>query len=123
MSERVCLIVDDEPAIRTYLRAILEREHVQSLEAENAAQALRIVQELDGRLDFVVSDIHMPGDMNGMDLAHSIRYRFPAIPVILISGYTNQLDHSGFELVSKPFLTEAILKAVKRALDTNGRPE
>jgi hypothetical protein len=40
MSERVCLIVDDEPAIRTYLRAILEREHVLSLEAAARAKGV-----------------------------------------------------------------------------------
>ena len=46
MSDRICLIVDDEQAIRTYLRAILQRERIQSLEADTAAQALSIIHKL-----------------------------------------------------------------------------
>ena len=53
MSDRICLIVDDEPSIRTYLRAILQRERIQSLEADNAAQALSIIHKLGGRLDLI----------------------------------------------------------------------
>lgn len=46
--ERTCLIVDDEPAIRAYLAAILRREQYLTLEAENAVQAFKLVQKLNG---------------------------------------------------------------------------
>ena len=90
MSDLICLLVDDASSIRTYLRAILERERFNCLEAENAARALRIAQKLGGRIDLIISDIKMPGDMDGVDLAHSIRNTYPDLPVILISGYTEQ---------------------------------
>jgi DNA-binding NtrC family response regulator len=117
VSDRVCLIVDDEPTIRRYIGAILEGERLRSLEADNAGQALRIVQRLGGRLELVISDIHMPGDMNGVDLAYSLRNAFPALPVILISGYGDQIEHGGFDFIPKPFSVERILDAVKRAMD------
>ena|SRR5690349_18271438 len=86
MVDRVCLIVDDEQAIRGYFRAILARDCVDVLEAKTVAEALKIVEKFGSHLDLVVSDIKMPGDMNGVDLACSIHNSFPALPVILISG-------------------------------------
>jgi DNA-binding NtrC family response regulator len=120
MSDHICLIVDDEPLIRTYVRVILEGEKLQTVEANNAAEAMRIVQKLGGRLDLVVSDIKMPGDIDGIDLAYSIRNCFPSIPVILISGYADEdsIRNAGltFELIRKPFVPETLTKAARRAL-------
>lgn len=73
MSDRICLIVDDEPAIRGFLRVVLKQHFLQFLEAENATDALRMIHKVGGRLDLLVSDINMPGDVNGLDLAHSVR--------------------------------------------------
>jgi DNA-binding NtrC family response regulator len=118
MPDRICLIVDEEPSIRAYLRAILQRERIQSLEADNAPQALRIIQKLNGRLDLIVCDIKMPGEMDGIDLAYSVRQSFPGVPVILISGYADvdavKQAASSFEFIQKPFVPEAILVAVKK---------
>jgi len=119
MPDRICLIVDDEPAIRSFLRAILERRQIQVVEAENATDALRLLQKLGGRVDLIVSDIVMPGDLSGLDLAHSVRHTFPAIPVILFSGYSKDAkDAAGFEFIPKPFMAEAILSAVERAMNS-----
>jgi two-component system cell cycle sensor histidine kinase/response regulator CckA len=117
MPERICLIVDDEPAIRQFLRIILERRRIQVVEAENATDALRVLQKLGCRVDLIVSDIVMPGDFSGTDLAHSVRHTFPAIPVILFSGYCQEAkDAAGFDFIPKPFVPETILSAVERAL-------
>jgi two-component system cell cycle sensor histidine kinase/response regulator CckA len=122
MREYICLVVDDEPAIRAYLRAILQLERFQCLEANNAAQALRIVQKLDGRLDLVLTDIRMPGEMDGVDLAYSVQTLFPGVPVVLISGYADadgaQRISSKFEVIRKPFVPESILAAVKKAVES-----
>ncbi len=48
MRDGVCFIVDDEPVIRKYLRRMLERIEIQSLEADNAVEALRLLQKLGG---------------------------------------------------------------------------
>jgi DNA-binding NtrC family response regulator len=119
MSERICLIVDDDPAIRTYLKRILDEEHLQSLEAETAEEGMRIVQRLNGNLDLVVSDITMPGDMDGMDLACAIRLTYPSVSVILISGYAENLrsvSAAGFEVIRKPFVPGTILNAARKAM-------
>lgn len=114
MSERICLIVDNEPTIRTLLRTILTFRKLQTVEAESATHAWTIVQELRGRLDLIVSEISISGDMNGLNLAHCVRNVFPSIPVILISAYND--NGGGFNLIVKPFGPETILKAVDEAM-------
>lgn len=112
------LIVDDEDCIRSYLKTILKRESFQVLEAETAPQAYRLIQQLNGGLDLILTDWSMPGDMDGLDLAHAIRNSFPAIPVILMSGY--QLDSTKpigeFTFIEKPFKPEVILNAIEKAI-------
>jgi DNA-binding NtrC family response regulator len=102
MKERVCLVVDDEPAIRAYLKNILARANVQTLEASNAIQALRILQKAGTGIDLVVTDIEMAGEMDGVDLAHSVRNSHPSLPVILISGRHDGVAGGRFPFVQKP---------------------
>ena len=73
MGDRVCLVVDDEPAIRAYITTILQSTGIQSLEAENAVEALRILQRLGGQIDLLITDIQVPGDMDGVPLRTSGR--------------------------------------------------
>jgi len=105
------LVVDDEPSVRRYVSTILQREDFQTLEAEDGAHALQIVEDLDGGLDLIVSDIQMPNG-DGLSLAHAVKDSFPAVPVILISGYATQDD--GFEFLQKPFVPSVLVKAVRK---------
>ena len=117
MSERICLLVDDEPAIRNLLKIVLEVAGFKSLEAESARQALRIVRDLGGALDLVVTDIVIAGDMTGIDLVNAIRDSFPSIRLIVMSG--SDFQHQGvqvrnFEFIPKPFHVDTMLRAVQR---------
>ncbi len=111
MSARVCLVVDDEPAIRMYLCVILQRTGIQTLEAENAVEALRVLRRFGGEIDLLISDIHMPGDMDGLDLAYVVRNLYSRLPVILISGDV-EIAPRDFTFIRKPFRAEAILNAI-----------
>jgi CheY-like chemotaxis protein len=117
--EKACLVVDDEPSIRGYVKTILQAEGFQVVEADNAPLAFRLVQKLNGGLDLIVADVNMPGEMDGLDLAYAVRDAFPAIPVILMSGYampdSTKRPLGEFLLIEKPFKPEAILRAVKKA--------
>lgn len=121
MSDLICLLVDDEPFVRNYLQDVLKRKHFKCLEAGNAREAMRIVQKLEGRIDLIVSDIKMPGDMDGLDLAHFVRKAFTHLPVILVSGYADdEHDSADFQFVQKPFVPEAILRSVEKAIGSLG---
>ena len=107
----VSLVVDDEESVRQYVSTILQREHFQTLEAEDGVHALQIVQDLGGGLDLIVSDIQMPrGD--GLSFAHAVKRSFPAIPLILVSGYAT--PDADFDFVQKPFKPATLVRAVRK---------
>jgi DNA-binding NtrC family response regulator len=115
MDKHLCLIVDDESAIRSYLSVILRNERIQSLEAESAVEALRILHKLGDEIDLLITDIQMPGDMDGVDLAYSAKNLLPFLPVILMSGFAEKAPN-GFAFVSKPFQVDQILNAIEKAM-------
>jgi DNA-binding NtrC family response regulator len=115
MDNRVCLVVDDEPVIRKYLRLILQRIGIQSIEADNAVEALRLLQKVGDEISLVITDIKMPGDMDGIDLAYSAQNSFSNLPVILISGFVDQVP-AGFTFVRKPFMADELLKAIDKTM-------
>jgi CheY-like chemotaxis protein len=115
MSEPLCLIVDDEPAVRTYLSSVLQQKGIQSVVAASAVEALRILHKLGDEIDLIITDIQMPGDIDGVDLAYSVKNGFSFIPVILISGDEERAP-TGFPFVRKPCRPEVILNAIDKAM-------
>jgi CheY-like chemotaxis protein len=115
MGERICLVVDDEPSIRTYISVVLRQRGIRSLEAGNTIEALRIVKELNGRIDLLITDIQMPGDMDGIDLVYSVKSSYSTLPVLVISGFVEKAPR-GLAVIRKPFVPGVILEAVDKAL-------
>ena len=113
---RISLVVDDEPAVRKFISAILQREHFQTVEAGDGAHGLRIVQELGDEVALIVSDIHMPNG-DGVTFAQSVKAEFPAVPIILVSGQAER--HPEFGFVRKPFQPSALLNAVREVVAGN----
>ena len=79
------LIVDDEPLIRLGAVQIAEDEGFEVVEAANADKALEIL-ECRNDIRVIFTDIHMPGSMDGLKLAHAVRDRWPPIKIIVTSG-------------------------------------
>ena len=66
--------------------------------------------------DVILSDLVMPGEMNGFDLAQHVRDRWPTLPVLLATGYSDQAARAikaGFPLISKPYEPAGLLLAVE----------
>jgi two-component system cell cycle sensor histidine kinase/response regulator CckA len=120
MSNHICLVVDDEEFIRRVLRKVLEKEQIRCVEAESASEALQIINQLEGQLNLVLTDIVMPGEMDGIDLANSISLSFPELPIILISGHVEleRVKHAAsiFTLIQKPFGIETIVQAIRHSM-------
>ena len=83
------LVIDDDPAVRTTIKLILEREgHAVALAPEGRAGLVM----LDAKdFDLLISDIFMPG-MDGFETLREVRKHRPAVPVIVISGSTSIFD-------------------------------
>ena len=106
MPFKTCLIVDDEQAVRRYLRAILEQRGFHAVEADGGIQGLSLVEELGDGLDLIVSDVRMPhGD--GLTFACAVRESFPTLPIVLVSGYTGSERQpepsTSIEFIQTPF--------------------
>jgi PAS domain S-box-containing protein len=111
------IVVEDEDAIRTLTRRILTRQGYQVVEAASPAAAL----ELDVTPDLLLTDVVMPG-MSGKDLSDRLRASVPGLPVLFMSGYTDNvmdrygLDAAGDSLLHKPFNAQQLLSAVQDVL-------
>ena len=112
------LVVEDNAEVAAVTASLVEQLGYQTLRAENAADALNRLQRGD-KIDLVFSDVVMPGGMNGMALAQAIGNRYPQIPVLLTSGYSDvvQTAESQFPILRKPFQLPALDKAIREALE------
>jgi PAS domain S-box-containing protein len=116
---RTVLLVEDEQDVREMTAEHLRDLGYRVLEAEEGAAALRLVQA-GAHLDLLVSDVGLPGGMNGRQLAESVRERHPDLPVILITGYAAGQEMSGVDVVHKPFDPVRFAELVKAKLDAVG---
>ena len=120
MSKRI-LIVDDEPSIRTVLRAHLRRAGYRPLLAEDGAAAARLLE--DEPVDLVVSDLMMP-NMDGMELLGHCRSVHPGLPVILITAHgtvdsaVEAIKQGAHDYITKPFDAEELQQVIRKALAT-----
>jgi signal transduction histidine kinase/ActR/RegA family two-component response regulator len=118
------LVVDDDPLTLRYLCMILEKAgyHVQG--ASGGAEALDSCLAASEPFRLVISDIIMPG-MNGIDLVRQLHDRDPKLKVLFISGQVpealvrNDPLVQQFEVLSKPFRPEGLLRAVRAALEND----
>jgi CheY-like chemotaxis protein len=95
--------------------ALIEHLGYRTLRAADAAEALRALEQADD-IRLVFSDIVMPG-MNGIALAEEIRKRYPRLPVLLSTGFSEMAQaETQFPILRKPFELPALDSAVRRAL-------
>ena len=117
------LVVEDSRDVAEVTSSLLEQLGYRVVRAENAAEALRHLQQGIG-VDLLFSDIVMPGAINGLGLAQICKERFPEIPVLLTSGFSDaaQAADGRFDILRKPFELSALEHAIDVALSNgNGR--
>lgn len=112
------LVVEDNDDVGQFSTELLEDLGYVVRRVANANAALAILGENEFAVDLVFSDVIMPG-MNGVELAGTIRERYPGLPVVLTSGYSTVLAenaHRGFELIQKPYSVESLSRILRKAI-------
>jgi PAS domain S-box-containing protein len=111
------LLVEDSREVAELTSMLFEQLGFRVVRAENATEALRHLQQ-GIHFDLVFSDIVMPGPMNGLNLAEACRDRFPELPVLLTSGYSDaaQLADGRFDILRKPFELAVLERAVETVM-------
>jgi two-component system NtrC family sensor kinase len=111
------LVVEDDPQVGALACEMLQQLGHATIRVEGAEAALGALA--DGRpMDLLLTDVIMPGSMDGIALAAEARRRRPDLPVLLSSGYAgapNRVAASGFPLLRKPFTLEELAAAIERA--------
>jgi signal transduction histidine kinase len=116
------LLVEDEAAVRTSTRRLLERQGYTVVEARHGADALRIFEEGGRPIDLVLTDLVRP-EMGGRELVERLRARHPGVKVLYMSGYSERAvavdgvmpPRTGF--VEKPFTVEQLIRRTREILD------
>jgi two-component system NtrC family sensor kinase len=110
------LLVEDDDEVAATAMMVLSMIGYRSQHVRNAGTALALL--LGGeRFDLMLSDIVMPGGMNGLDLARRVRQHFPWLPILLSTGFARpaaEVHQAGFEIIAKPYNAASLLDAINR---------
>ena len=112
------LVVEDNPRMRKVTLAMLRNHGHQVEEAADAAEALRML-EGDGAFRLMITDVGLPGGMNGAELAAKVRMHRPDLKILFMSGYAAPAmlnQEEGYELIAKPFGRQDLLTKVEALL-------
>jgi CheY-like chemotaxis protein len=107
------LVVDDEESVRLLVHEVLDDLGYEVLEAEHGAAGLRILDS-DRRVDLLVTDVGLPGGMNGRQLADAALVKRPDLKVLFITGYAEaavigaQRLQAGMHVLTKPFSLDTL---------------
>ncbi len=113
------LVVDDEPAIRRFLRTSLSTQGYEVTEAENGSRALDMLRR--NPADILVLDLGLP-DINGLEIIDQVRGQGWSLPIIVLSSRTDEtgkvdaLDRGADDYVTKPFGIDELLARLRAAL-------
>jgi PAS domain S-box-containing protein len=116
------LVVDDNPDVADVSAGMLEQLGYEVHKARDAAAALAAVDK--HAFDLVVSDIVMPGTMDGIALARALRERHPGLPVLLVTGYSQAAAQATpeFTVMRKPFQLSELSRAAGRMIAESKQP-
>jgi nitrogen-specific signal transduction histidine kinase/ActR/RegA family two-component response regulator len=112
------LIVEDEPAIRSVLRQILERGGIRVLSAASGEEAVQLAVDFTGRVDALLTDLNLPG-MDGTEIGRAVRELHPGVRVTIMSGYgpdaveQELLEGLEADFLQKPFDPESLVGLVR----------
>ncbi len=115
------LVVEDDPDVAEVAIAVLESMGHEVRMCPDASAALVLLEE-NGGFDLVFSDIMMPGPMNGIDLAEAILKKFPDLPVLLATGFSNAALAPGalrFPVLAKPYSVQELTRRVGQMIQAD----
>jgi CheY-like chemotaxis protein len=116
------LVVEDNHDVRAVTVSLLEQLGYRTIAVEHAAAALEALASSQS-ISVMFSDVVLPGEIDGLALAHTVKARYPHIPIVLTTGYARVFDSEPkFPVLRKPYQISALGRIIREALDgTNGK--
>ena len=121
MQGETVLVIDDEPLVRMLVTDVLRELGYAAIEAADGPAGLKILRSA-ARIDLLITDIGLPGGMDGGQVAEAARKLRPAVKVLFITGFAEKavLRHghieAGMSVLTKPFAMEVLASRVKGLL-------
>jgi CheY-like chemotaxis protein len=115
------LVVDDEPTVRMLVTEVLEDLGYAAIEAADSGSGLKVLQS-DVRIDLLITDVGLPGGLNGRQMADAGREKRPKLKVLFITGYAENAALSnghllpGMHVLTKPFPMDRLVSKIKEIL-------
>jgi two-component system NtrC family sensor kinase len=116
------LVVEDDPQVNKLAVEALQERGYRVVSAPDGASALKLIEDAPS-IDLLLTDVVLPGGMNGRQLSDEVVKRRPAIKILYMTGYTrNAIIHHGrldpnIDLLTKPFTADALARKIRRILD------
>lgn len=112
------VIVEDDPVLRALMEDILEGIRARCVAFESADDALMHVLESHGQCGLLIADHGVPGQIDGTELSHMFRAKWPSIPVIITSGYELDIGTlpDGVSYLQKPWTIDSLIQTVGNLL-------
>lgn len=116
------LVVDDEPTVRMLVAEVLTDLGYTAIEAVDGASGLKVINS-DMRIDLLITDVGLPGGLNGRQVADAVRSVRPDLKVLFITGYAENavLSHghldAGMHVLTKPFAVDALATRIRRLIE------
>jgi two-component system cell cycle sensor histidine kinase/response regulator CckA len=121
--KEVILLVEDEEAVRAYARTVLEMNGYKVLEAASGVDALEVWKRHRDRIALLVTDLVMPDEMTGLELAQRLVVEKPGLKVLFSSGYNPEMaaaalqTEAGYSFLHKPYQPKTLARMVREMLD------
>jgi CheY-like chemotaxis protein len=115
-------VVDDEPTVRMLIRDVLEETGYAAIEAGDGPSSMSILRST-ARIDLLITDVGLPGGMNGRQIADAARVFRRDLKVLFITGYAenavigNGHLERGMQILTKPFAIDALAERIRAMLD------
>jgi PAS domain S-box-containing protein len=116
------LMVDDEPTVRMLISDVLKELGYNALESADSGGGLKILQS-NARVDLLITDVGLPGRLNGRQLADAARAARPDLKVLFITGYAenavlgNGRLEDGMHITTKPFAMDGLARQIREILE------
>jgi CheY-like chemotaxis protein len=114
----IVLVVEDDWLLRLVAVEMVGEAGFVAVEAANADEAIFMLEQRED-IEAIITDVDMPGSMNGLKLAHAVRHRWPPIKIIIVSGKTHVSDAelpSDARFFSKPYSVSVMINELRSLL-------
>jgi CheY-like chemotaxis protein len=116
------LVIDDEPTVRMLIVEVLEEAGYAALEAEDGPSGMKILRS-DARVDLLITDVGLPGGMNGRQVADAARVTRPQLKVLFVTGFAENAAlgnghlEPGMEVMTKPFVMAELANKISEMVE------